>query len=180
MAIVKPVVNGEIQDSLSSNSLGNKTNKPGGALGKDAFLQLLVTQMKYQDPLSPMENTEYISQLATFSQLEELQNMGESMNISKALSLTGQLVMMKVTNAVTGETGFVTGYVDYITIENGKAYLNIKGQDYSIDDLYNVVDQEYWDALQDLMEGNSGTDTTKPTDPDEEDPEKDDTTEEGK
>ena len=45
-------------------------------LGKDAFLQLLVCQMQNQDPMNPNSDTEYVAQLAQFSQLEQLQNLG--------------------------------------------------------------------------------------------------------
>lgn len=48
-------------------------------LGKDAFLQLLVTQLKNQDPLSPMDNTAFVAQLAQFSSLEQLSNMNTSL-----------------------------------------------------------------------------------------------------
>ena len=46
----------------------------GGELGKDEFLQLLVCQMKNQDPLEPEKDTQFIAQLAQFSALEQMQN----------------------------------------------------------------------------------------------------------
>lgn len=49
-------------------------------LGKDAFLKILVTQMKNQNPLEPMKDTEFIGQMAQFSSLEQLTNLNETMN----------------------------------------------------------------------------------------------------
>jgi flagellar basal-body rod modification protein FlgD len=48
---------------------------PGGALGEQAFLQLLVAQMQYQDPLQPMDSTEFVTQLAQFETLAVLQHI---------------------------------------------------------------------------------------------------------
>jgi flagellar basal-body rod modification protein FlgD len=61
------------KDNISDSS--KKENTP---IDKDAFLKLLVTQLKYQDPLQPMEDTEFIAQLAQFSSLEQIQNLNAS------------------------------------------------------------------------------------------------------
>lgn len=147
MSIVAPVVNGEIQNTTSSSSKSS-TSSSSNTLGKEDFLQLLVAQMKYQDPLEPTSNTEYISQYATFSEIEQMQNMSASMNLDRASSLVGEYVYMKTTNATTGNTSYVYGKVDYVQIENGKAYLSINGSLYSLDDLDSVVDKEYMDAYE--------------------------------
>ncbi len=70
------------------------------ALDRDAFLNLLVTQLRHQDPLDPMENTEFIAQLAQFSSLEQMQNVStgiqdlsvlmQSVNNSMATGLIGK------------------------------------------------------------------------------------------
>lgn len=147
MAITAPVVDGKITDlTASSESLSSTTKSSNSTLDKDAFLQLLVAQMKYQDPLEPTSNTEYISQFATFSELEEMQNMSSAMDLSRASGLVGQQVIMKVTSESTGETTYENGKVDYVVYENGKAYLSIGGSLYSLDDLDTVADKDYLDA----------------------------------
>ncbi len=54
-------------------------NKNAQALGKDAFLNLLVTQLQHQDPTKPMDDTAFLAQLAQFSSLEQLQSMNTSL-----------------------------------------------------------------------------------------------------
>ena len=138
------VVDGKVQEATASqNSLSTEKTKGSSSLDKDAFLQLLVAQMKFQDPLEPTDNTEYISQLATFSQLEEMQNMTASTNLQRASGLVGQEVIVKVVNASTGGTQYAQGLVDYVVYENNKAFISIDEALYSIDDVYEVIDSNY-------------------------------------
>ena len=65
-----------------------------GTMGKQAFMNLLVTQLKYQDPLNPMENTEFVAQLSQFSSLEQLMNMNTNMETNMLLTQSLQNSMM--------------------------------------------------------------------------------------
>lgn len=54
-------------------------NNPSKALGKDAFLNLLVTQLQHQDPTQPQDDSQFAAQLAQFSSLEQLQQMNQTL-----------------------------------------------------------------------------------------------------
>lgn len=141
------VENGKVVDSSAeaSSASGKKSSaaeKSTSGLGKEAFLQLLVAQMQYQDPLEPMDNTEYISQLATFSQLEAIQNMTDKVSYSMANDLVGKYVILNT------EQGTVNGKVDYVMYENGNVFLAVDDGLYSIDDLDTVADGSYYEAFQ--------------------------------
>lgn len=103
--------------------------------------------MQYQDPLEPTDNTEYISQLATFSQLEEMQNLNQSLTEGSAYNLVGKYVFVKVTNNQTGETSYDHGMVEYVMRENGKVYISVNDSLYNIDDLDTVSDPDYYTAI---------------------------------
>ena len=116
MSVSASVIDGQLQQKVSTT--GSTTSKAtnSSTLDKDAFLQLLVAQMKYQDPLEPTSNTEYISQYATFSELEQMQNMSSTMELSRAANLVGQTVVVESTDD-SGNTTSDMGVVDYISYE---------------------------------------------------------------
>ena len=145
MSLVAPVEDGKIVETSSQSSLKKANSSENNGMDKDAFQQLLVAQMKYQDPLQPTSNTEYISQYAQFSQVEQMQNMASSMDLQRASQLVGEEVRVKTTSA-SGDTNYVEGRVDYVAYENGKAYLSINESLYAIEDLDTVVDAEYLEA----------------------------------
>jgi len=117
-------------------------------LGKEEFLQLLVTQLSNQDPLNPQSDQEFIAQLAQFSSLEQMTNLNATFSNTSAYSMVGkEVVVQKVSES--GETTEVRGVVDYVQIKNGTAYLSINGQTYEMDDLVQVLDTTY--AAQDYL-----------------------------
>lgn len=137
------IIDGQIVESASQNSL-RKTGS-GNSMDKDAFLQLLVAQMKYQDPMEPTSNTEYVAQYAQFSQVEQMQNMSGNLSLQRAGSMVGKEVVIETTGS-NGKVTTVQGRVDFVKYENNKAFLSIDGALYSIDDVKNIVDREYLDA----------------------------------
>ena len=130
----------------STQSVTSQTKNTGSSLDKDAFLQLLVTEMKYQDPLNPSTNTEYMSQLAQFSQLEAMNNLSDNYANSSAFGLVGKYVIMNVADS-NGNITQKSGLVDYVTVKNGDAMLNIGGEYYPYEDLDSVVDTDYLEWL---------------------------------
>ena len=137
--LIQTVTDGIVEQTKSA---ANEKKTGTNALGKDAFLQLLVTQMKYQDPLNPNTDTQFIAQLATFSQLEQMQNLSALTTNSQAFSLVGKNVIVK-TESNAGNTTHISGKVDYVNMSAGKAMLSIGGKLYSIDQLDSVIDDIY-------------------------------------
>lgn len=146
MSNIAPVEDGKIVETNSQNSLKNQGKGNTSGMDKESFLQLLVAQMKYQDPLQPTTNTEYVSQYAQFSQVEQMQNMAATSELSRASSLVGKQVYVKTTTPA-GESKYIQGKVDYVVFENGKPYLSINESLYALEDLDTVADEAYMEAF---------------------------------
>lgn len=146
-------------DTTAATGLSKRTTEASGStLDKDAFLQLLVTQMQYQDPLEPTDNTEYMSQLAQFSELESMNNLNTAYENSQALGLVGQYVILNTTDA-SGNLKQVGGLVQYVTISNGQALLRVNDEYYTMDEFDSVVDYDYIEYLNKQTQDTTDTAT---------------------
>lgn len=116
----------------------NKANNVSGrqvsqSLGKDDFLKLLITQLSNQDPTSPMENTEFIAQMAQFSSLEQMTNMNQEFSKLNAMMVSSQGVntIGKIVDINLGDTT-TTGKVEAVTyganpqVRIGNVYYDMK------------------------------------------------------
>lgn len=143
--ITANVVNGKLEYDYTDSSKNQKTQ--GSDLGYDQFLQLLCAEMQYQDPLEPTNNTDYVAQLATFSQLEATLGMQKTTENTMANDLVGKQVILKVTDSGTGTTKYVDGQVDYIMYQDGKTYLSVNNALYPLEDLDTVTDEKFYNAM---------------------------------
>ncbi|ETT85860.1 flagellar hook assembly protein FlgD [Viridibacillus sp. FSL R5-0477] len=81
-----------LDDYNVANKPSNQRQTGNSALGKDAFLQLLITQLQNQDPTNPMDDKEFIAQMAQFSSLEQMTNMTTALENLTQLQQQSQLI----------------------------------------------------------------------------------------
>jgi flagellar basal-body rod modification protein FlgD len=102
----------KLQTQLAVDEVNKKLvvngRKASQELGKDDFLKLLLTQLSHQDPTSPMDNNEFIAQMAQFSSLEQINNMSQSfakmanlINSDQAVNTIGRMVEVNLGDTTT-------------------------------------------------------------------------------
>jgi flagellar basal-body rod modification protein FlgD len=119
-------------DSTTSTTSATPTQlsrNTGGVLGKDDFLKLLVAQLQHQDPMSPMKDSDFMGQMASFSTLEQITNMAaanqtiaQNLTANGAIGLIGRTVTYTDTDKVSH-----TGVVEKVTTADGKPSLTVAG-----------------------------------------------------
>ena len=129
---------GKVEASTANKK---KTNTGTSNLGKDEFLQLLVTQMQNQNPLEPKSDTEWIAQLANFSSLEEMQNMSSTMTGMQGMNMVGKYVDITSKDA-SGSTTNVSGYVEYVNVSGSSTKVSVDGKLFDSEDVVNVYESE--------------------------------------
>lgn len=122
-----------IDDTYYLNSLNQRM--PSNQLGKDEFLKILMTQLQNQDPLSPLDDKDFIAQMATFSSLEQMMNMAASIDLLVQNQMISPVVQYShmIGNEVTyisknaeGISETVTSEVVAVSQKDGWAVLELK------------------------------------------------------
>ncbi|MCI3919021.1 flagellar hook assembly protein FlgD [Paenibacillus sp. TRM 82003] len=116
----------------------NKSNGGGNEMGKDQFLKILLTQLRNQDPMQPMQDREFIAQMAQFSSLEQMMNMGSEIKMLRqslgfASGLIGQQVTWTTFDETGKPTGELSGVVDAIVMKDGVQYAKVNGGDINLE-----------------------------------------------
>ncbi|MFW5999107.1 MAG: flagellar hook assembly protein FlgD [Bacillota bacterium] len=128
-----------LSGSSGMNSAPEVEREGENELGKDAFFKLLITQLKNQDPLKPMEDKEFLAQMAQFSSLEQMQNLNDNFsesskmqNISEGANLIGKNVECVETNDDGEKSRDISGVVERIETDDDKI-IAVLDNDQSVD-----------------------------------------------
>lgn len=122
MAATSSPVTGAYTPRITTPATTNATKDVENTFSSEAFMKVLATQMKSQNPLEPMKDTEFIAQMAQFSNLEQITNLAttmKSLNITTQLTQGASLIGRTVTYTPAGTDQVVTGTVDKMLLENG-------------------------------------------------------------
>jgi len=132
----------KVQHNSYINTSTQPTREVNNQLGKDEFLKILIVQLQNQDPLSPMEDKDFIAQMAQFSALEQMQNMSKDFQSLKAMNLVGKMVYGEIDIDNSSQVIPVMGRVDSVTFSNGRLFLQVGNYTLSLEDLISVFSDE--------------------------------------
>jgi flagellar basal-body rod modification protein FlgD len=130
-----------IWPNYSAQNVQAAARKPAKELGKDQFLQILVTQLRNQDPMQPMQDKEFIAQMAQFSSLEQMMNMSKGMtSLRQSAGMSAALIGKEVSWVETKDTGVVnhSGIVNSIIWRDGKQYVKVNNVEVLMDNILSI------------------------------------------
>lgn len=140
-------VTGVLSSGYEGTSAKQTAVSDTSMLSKESFLKLLITQLKYQNPLEPLSNTDFIAQMAQFSALEELQNANKNLENLKTLeeNRSGEVILVSAMTLLGREIEFLgsdgeqqKGKVEAVRIAEGQPLLVVGGQTISLSKVVQV------------------------------------------
>jgi flagellar basal-body rod modification protein FlgD len=115
---------------VSANGQGSQTAQGAFGLQFDALLRIILTQLTYQDPLKPVDNYQFVSQLAQFSQLQQTQTLSDQItNLLAAQSATQATGLLGKTVDLATGASTVSGVVQSVSFTSGQPTVTIRTAD---------------------------------------------------
>lgn len=123
----------KMQAEKASRNTGNSD------LGQDAFLQLLMAQMKNQDPLNPTDSSQFMSQQAQFTQISELQKLNKAVSSNNSIMQASSLIGKEVSLADPNSSDkTITGIVTEAVCDSKGANVVVDGTKYPLDLVFSI------------------------------------------
>ena len=136
---------------MESQSINNSLKKDGKdtvkAMGKDDFLKLLITELEHQDPTNPMQDREFIAQMAQFSSLEQMLSLNSTvgkflnnMTFSSSFDLLGKDVTIQTQDKLdeNGQLKVINGIVESVAKNGDETVATVNGVNYPVSSILKV------------------------------------------
>jgi flagellar basal-body rod modification protein FlgD len=137
---------GNVEDIITHNSTKSTTKDISKTLGKDDFLKILITQLQHQDPSQPLEDKEFIAQMAQFTSLEQLSNMNTEMKaLRQTMGLSPAFIGKQISWSKQDSLGnevINNGLVDGLKYKDGIQYATVGEEEVSLDQIVKVTNPE--------------------------------------
>ena len=150
--LIGSVVNGAYkktaasQDATKANtniSTSKTAETKDGGYTEEMFMKLLVAEMQYQDPLEPTDNSQYVAQLASFTQIEAIQAVQADMKNIQGNSMVGKMVAL-----IDDDNVEIHGRVDYVrTDDDGQLLASVNNKEYPVEKIKSIMDETYYNAV---------------------------------
>ena len=134
---------GAVQNTSGSGQEQATRTRGPQELGKQEFLMLLVAQLRNQDPLNPMQDREFIAQLAQLNALEQMQQVNETLSAMAELTTLGQVASFigkQISGLERGTGELIEGIVSKITIIDGNVVLEVDGKQVEVRDVVSIAE----------------------------------------
>jgi len=125
-------VNSALSSSVASSASSSKL------VSEDTFLKLLVTQLQNQDPLNPQDSAQFVSQLASFSSLEQMTSLNTNMETVLETSVTSLIGKTATVTDSSNTAGYTTGTITGIQYYSDGPAVKINGTDYLFSEVQNI------------------------------------------
>ena len=112
------------------------SNVQSSGVSQEDFLKILLTQLNYQDPMKPLDNQEFLAQMAQFSSLEQTRQLNERIDTLLSIQSSSQSIgLLGKTVDIATEGGTATGEVTTLTFRDGQPMMTIKIGDQFLTDI---------------------------------------------
>jgi flagellar basal-body rod modification protein FlgD len=129
-----------VNSATTATTTSSTSTDSANSLDFSEFIQLLATELKYQDPDNPVSGTEYVSQMAQISSLSALSTINSSVNNAEAYSLIGKEATYSTTDT-SGATVTGTGTVQSVTISGSNTYVDVGGTTVDLSSITTVANE---------------------------------------
>ncbi len=124
--------------SKNTSIFSNKSFEEKSSLGKDDFLRILTTQLSHQDPSSPLQDKDFIAQMATFSSLEQMTNLNKAFEkfANQQMSQFSGSIGKEISWTLEGVSS--TGVVDGVSVQNGNYFYMVGNEKVPVDSVIEI------------------------------------------